>query len=478
MSEDLHVDLAVIGAGPGGYVAALRAAQLGLKTVVIEKEFVGGTCLNIGCIPSKALLDATHLLTQIRNASAFGIRVEGIEVDYPAMRQHKAKVVKMLTGGVRSLLRKAGVTLIEGEGSFAGPGVLQVDRAVSAATSSESKGGAGGRVVVRAGSIIIASGSGEAQLPGVPLDGELVISSRGALDLEEVPQRMVVVGGGYIGLEMSSVYSRLGTDVVVLEMLDRLLPEMDQEVAETAEKLMREQGLDIRLNARVSGVTGRAGDAEVAFETTEGRQTVATDIVLVAIGRRPLTAGLGLDAIDLEPDPRGYITVDHGMRTGVPGVYAVGDVVPTPMLAHVAMDEGVVAAECAAGRDAAMEYRAIPAVVFTSPELASVGLKEEEALARGRKLRVGRFPFRGNARARARNDVEGWVKIIADAETDELLGAHCVGPEAGHLIHEAVVAMGYSGYSEDLALTVHAHPTLSEAFKEAALAVDGRSLHI
>lgn len=466
MSPEAMYDVAVIGAGPGGYIAALRAAQLGLRTVVVEKEFVGGTCLNIGCIPSKALLDASHLLAEIRRASTFGIQVEGVDVDFTAMQRHKAKVVKTLTTGVRGLLRKHKVDLVEGAARFAERGVLEVE------TSS------GSREVVRARHVIIATGSVEAELPGVPFDGDRVVSSRGALDFAEVPETMVVVGGGYIGLELGSVYSRLGTRVTVLEMMPRILPEMDAELAETAHKLFVEQGLDIRVGARVKSVRAEATRAHVQYAVESGEETLTADKVLVSIGRRPATRGLGLEAIGLELDGRGFIPVDHGMRTAVAGVYAIGDVVPTPMLAHVAMDEGVVAAECIAGQNAAMEYDAVPAVVFTSPEIASVGLKEAEAQARGHELRVGRFPFRGNGRARARDEVEGWVKVIADAGNDAILGVHCIGPDAGHLIHEAVVAMAFGGCAEDLALTVHAHPTLSEAFKEAALAVDGRPLHI
>ncbi len=466
MSSDRQVDVAVIGAGPGGYVAAIRAAQLGLRAVVIEKEFVGGTCLNVGCIPSKALLDASHLFSQIKRASTFGIRVDGASVDYAAMQRHKAKVVKALTTGVRGLLKRHGVEQLAGAARFDSPGVLAVESEDGSASS------------VLADHIIVATGSVEEELPGIPFDGDVVISSRGALELDTLPDRLVVVGGGYIGLELGSVYSRLGTDVVVLEMMDRVLPEMDNEVAASAHDLLRQQGLDICLGARVTAVDVRNGSAKVHYSAEEGDTTVEADRVLVSIGRRPATDGIGLENVGLKTDDRGFITVDHGMRTGIPGVYAIGDVVATPMLAHVAMDEGVVAAECIAGRASAMEYDAVPAVVFTHPELASVGLGETEAELRGHRLKVGRFPFRGNGRARARDDMEGWVKVIADAETDVILGVHCVGPEAGHLIHEAVVAMGYGGYAEDLALTVHAHPTLAEAFKEAALAVDGRPLHI
>jgi len=328
-----------------------------------------------------------------------------------------------------------------------------------------------------AANIIIAAGSVEAELPPVPFDGDRVVSSRGALDFDEIPKRMVVVGGGYIGLELGSVYSRLGTAVVVLEMMDRILPEMDTELGTTAKKLFGAQGLSIHTGARVTGVDLTDEGATVRCAVGDDEVKIETDRVLVSIGRKPATGDLNLEAVGLETDERGFITVDHGMRTGVPGLYAIGDVVSTPMLAHVAMDEGVIAAECIAGHAAAMEYDAIPAVVFTHPELASVGLREDEAEMRG-AIKVGRFPFRGNGRARAKNDVDGWVKIIADAETDEILGVHCIGPDAGHLIHEAVIAMGYNGYAEDLGLAVHAHPTLSEAFKEAALAVDDRALHI
>ncbi len=465
MSSEQALDVIVIGSGPGGYIAAIRAAQLGLNTAIIEREFIGGTCLNVGCIPSKALLDATHLLAEIRHAAAFGIKVDDVEVDFAAMQKHKAKTVRMLTGGVRSLLKKHGVKVHEGEARFLGPGKVEVTAADGTLETLE------------AANVIIAAGSVEAELPPVPFDGDRVVSSRGALDFDDVPKRLVVVGGGYIGLELGSVYNRLGSDVVVLEMMDRILPEMDTELATTAQKILIGQGLGIHLGARVTGVDVSDSGATVRYAVGDEQTEVETDRVLVSIGRKPATGALNLEALGLETDDRGFITVDHGMRTGIPGTYAIGDVVSTPMLAHVAMDEGVVAAECIAGQAAAMEYHAIPAVVFTHPELASVGLKEDEAELRG-SIKVGRFPFRGNGRARARNDVEGWVKIIADAQTDEILGVHCVGPDAGHLIHEAVVAMGYSGYAEDLGLTVHAHPTLSEAFKEAALAVDDRALHI
>jgi dihydrolipoamide dehydrogenase len=466
MAEEISVDVAVIGAGPGGYVAALRAAQLGLKAAVVEKEFVGGTCLNIGCIPSKAMLDATHLLSSIRSASAFGINVGEIDVDFARLQAHKSKVVNILTRGVAGLFRKSGIELVEGSGRFVEPGVLHVDLAE------------GGTQTVRAGNVIIATGSVPIALPGIDFDGERVITSREALDLDEIPTRLIVVGAGYIGLELGSVYARLGSRVVVLEMMNMVLPEMDAELGEAAADLLGRQGLDIRLVCRVTGVDLEEGEAVVRYEQDGEDRTLSADRVLVAVGRRPFLDGLGLDAVGLEPGPRGFLDVDAGMSTGVEKVYAIGDVVSSPMLAHVAMDEGVVAAERIAGRESVMEYEAIPAVVFTHPELASVGLKEEEARDRGLNIRVGKFPFRGNGRARAMNDVEGWVKIIADAETDQLLGAHCIGPDAGHLIHEAVVAMGYRGYAEDIALTVHAHPTLAETFKEAALAVDGRALHI
>jgi len=466
MAEDISVDVAVIGAGPGGYVAALRAEQLGLKAAVIEKEFVGGTCLNIGCIPSKALLDATHLLSSIRSADAFGINVGEVEVDFSRLQAHKSRVVSILTRGVAGLFRKKGIELIEGLGRFVEPGVILVDLT------------AGGTQTVRADNVIIATGSVPITPPGIEFDGDRVISSREALDLEEIPERFTVVGAGYIGLELGSVYSRLGSRVVVLEMMDMALPEMDAELGEAAADLLGRQGLDIRLGSRVTGIDLEDGEAVVRYEQGGEEQMQSADRVLVSVGRRPFLDGLGLDAVGLEPGPRGFLSVDDGMCTTVDNIYAVGDVIATPMLAHVAMDEGVVAAERVAGQASVMDYHAIPAVVYTHPELASVGLKEEEARERGLNIRVGKFPFRGNGRARAMNDVEGWVKIIADAETDALIGAHCIGPDAGHLIHEVVVAMGYRGYAEDLALTVHAHPTLAEAFKEAALAVDGRALHI
>ncbi len=385
-------------------------------------------------------------------------------VDFGAMQKHKARVVKTLTSGVRSLLRRQEVEQLNGRARIVGPGELSV---------RNSEGG----TKVRFSDLIIATGSVEASMPNVSLDGECVVSSRRALEFKSVPDRMVVVGAGYIGLELGSVYARLGSSIVVVEIMDRVVPEMDREMAETAGKLLGEQGLDIRLGCRVTEVVRSNGGATVHYVSRDGEERIETDRVLVAVGRRPAIRKLGLGRIGLAPDKRGFIPVDAGMRTGVPHVYAIGDVVPTPMLAHVAMDEGAVAAERIAGRRSSMQYHAVPSVVYTAPELASVGLQEEEAAERG-KIKVGRFPFRGNGRARARDDLEGWVKVIADADTDVILGVHCVGPDAGHLIHEAVVAMEYGGYAEDLALAIHSHPTLSEAFKEAALAVHGRALHI
>jgi len=466
MPEDKKVDVAVIGSGPGGYIAAIRAAQLGLKTAVIEKEFIGGTCLNIGCIPSKALLEATHRLSLIRDASQFGISVGEVDVDYGRMQAQKKKTVQMLTRGVAGLLRKGGIDVIEGAGRFAAPGVVEVDLA-----DGETQ-------TVRADNVIIATGSVPMEIPSFPFDGDRVVSSREALEFDDPPRQLVVVGAGYIGLELGSVYQRLGSKVIVLEMMDRILPEMDEELATTAADLFAAQGLSFQLGAKVTTVEHEDEKAVVRYELEGDERWTDADKVLVAAGRRPYTGGLGLDAVGLQADGRGFIAVDDALRTEVDGVYAIGDVVPTPMLAHVAMDEGVVAAERIAGQQSVMHYDAIPAVVFTHPEIASVGLTEQQARDRGDTVRVGRFPFRGIGRARARGDVDGWVKIIADAETDKILGAHCIGAEAGHLIHEVVVAMAYGGYAEDIALTVHAHPTLSEAIKEAALAVDDRALHI
>jgi dihydrolipoamide dehydrogenase len=466
MSDEIRVDVAIIGSGPGGYVAALRAAQLGLKAAIVEKEFVGGTCLNVGCIPSKALLEASHRLSQVRDAARFGVEVGEVTVDYPRMQAHKSKAVQVLTRGVAGLLRKGGVELLEGAGRFLEAGVVEVML------------DGGGKRVVHAGNVIIATGSVAAEIPGIPFDGDKVVSSREALELDEIPGQLVVVGAGYIGLELGSVYARLGSRVIVLEMMDRALPEMDEELGAAAADLLAKQGLAFQLGAKVSSVEPEEKKAVVRYEHEGAQRWVTADKVLVAVGRRPYVDALGLGAVGLQVDGRGFLPVDEGMRTVVDGIYAIGDVVPTPMLAHVAMDEGVVAAERIAGQASVMHYDAIPAVVFTHPEIASVGLKEQEARDKGHTLRVGRFPFRGIGRARARGDLDGWVKMIADADTGKLLGVHCIGAEAGHLIHEAVVAMAYGGYAEDLALTVHAHPTLSEAFKEAALAVDDRAIHI
>jgi dihydrolipoamide dehydrogenase len=458
-------DVVVIGAGPAGYVAAIRAAQLGLSVACVEREFVGGTCLNVGCIPSKALLDASEHLAWIREgASKVGIRVGDVTVDWPTMQKHRAKAVEASTKGVAYLFKKNSIEHIEGEGGFVEPGVVEVT-----GTDSSTR--------LRYGAAIVATGSAPIALPGTPFDGLRVISSTEGLALEEIPATLIVVGGGYIGLEMGSVYQRVGTKVTVVEALDTILPGMDPDLRKEGLKVFKKQGLDIRVATKVTAIeTGKAG-AKVTLAAKDGEATVEADAVLVAIGRKPVTNGLALERVGAETDERGFVKVDAGFRAA-DSVYAAGDVIGGKMLAHKGMEEGVVVAERIAGRDSEMDYVPIPGVVYTHPEIATVGLTEPEAVEAGHEIKVGRFPFSANGRARCMNETTGFVKIVADAATDRMLGCHILGARAGDLIAELVAVSSFRGSAEDVALTVHAHPTLAEAVKEAALDVHGEVLHM
>ncbi len=464
MAEKKTYDLVVIGSGPAGYVAAIRAAQLGLSVACVEREFLGGTCLNVGCIPSKALLDATeHWAWLQKDAAKIGIGAEGLSLDWSKVQGHRQKVVDSSTKGVAYLFKKNGIDHLAGEGGFVEPGTIEVTGTDSAT-----------RVGYRAA--LIATGSAPIPLPGTPFDGERVISSTEGLELPEVPKRLVVVGGGYIGLEMGSVYQRVGSEVVIVEMMDTILAGMDADLRAEAAKTFKRQGMDIRTGTRVTGVeTG--GGARVGISGEKGDETLEADAVLVSIGRRPVTEGLNLETIGVETGERGFIPVDDGFRTSAENVYAVGDVIGGKMLAHKGSEEGVVAAERIAGRDSRMDYFPIPGVVYTHPEIATVGMTEEEA-AEEHEIKVGRFPFSANGRARAMNDTNGFVKIVADAETDRLLGCHIIGARAGDLMQEIVAVAAFRGSAEDVGLMVHAHPSLSEAVKEAALDVHGEVLHI
>jgi dihydrolipoamide dehydrogenase len=460
-------DIVIIGAGPGGYVAAIRAAQLGLSTACVEaRASLGGTCLNIGCIPSKALLQSSEKLIEARQAMAeHGIRIGEVGLDLAAMMARKDKVVAGLTRGVEFLFRKNKVDWLKGTGRLTAPGRIVVT-------------GAGGAVrEVEARAIVIATGSESTPLPGAAIDEERILSSTGALALNEVPGRLLVIGGGYIGLELGSVWQRLGARVTVVELLDRIVPTMDRELAVAAQRALTRQGIEFKLGARVSGLDATPEDVTVDIEG-RARERLSADAVLVSIGRRPFTRGLGLDAIGVACDAQGRIIVDNRFATNIAGIYAIGDAIRGPMLAHKAEEEGLALAERLAGQQPTIDYDAIPAVVYTWPEIASVGKTEEELQAAGTTYRTGKFPFTANPRARCNGDTEGFVKILADRSSDRVLGVHIIGPDAGTMIAEAALAIEFGASAEDIARTSHAHPTLSEAIKEAALAADGRAIHL
>ncbi len=457
-------DLIVIGAGPGGYVCAIRAAQLGLKVAVAEgRETLGGTCLNVGCIPSKALLHATHSLHEAQeNFDKMGLIGAKPKVDWKKMLAYKDDVIGQNTKGIEFLFKKNKVTWLKGWASIPDAGKVQV-----------------GDETHEAKHIVIASGSEPASLPGVEIDEKTVVTSTGALALEKLPKKMVVIGGGVIGLEMGSVYARLGTEVTVIEYLDRLIPGNDAEVAKTFQRILKKQGMDFILGAAVQGVTVKRGKASVAYQLRkdDSEHVLETDCVLVATGRKPFTEGLGLDKLGVELTKRGQIATDGHWATSVEGVYAIGDVIEGPMLAHKAEDEGMAVAEMLAGQAGHVNYGVIPGVIYTTPEVASVGETEESLKEAGRTYKTGKFSFMGNGRAKAVFQGEGFVKILADKETDRILGAHVIGPMAGDLIHEVCVAMEFGASAEDLARTCHAHPTFSEAMREAALACGDGAIH-
>ncbi len=456
-------DLLVIGAGPGGYVAAIRAAQLGLDTACVEKvKELGGTCLRVGCIPSKALLESSEHYEQARHElGEHGVNLSGVELNLKKMLQRKDRVVKTLTGGVGSLFRKNKVTRYEGHARFEAPGRVAVENS-------------DGSTTIEAKHVIIATGSVTASLPGVEHDGDRIGSSTEALSYPEVPEHLIVIGAGYIGLEMGSVWRRLGARVTVLEYLDRILPGMDNEIAAEAEKLFARQGFEFRLGSRVTAARVEGSQCVVEID---GADPISGARVLVAVGRKPNTDGLGLDALGIELDRRGRVPVDEHYATSVAGTYAIGDVIAGPMLAHKAEEEGIACVEHIATGYGHVNYDAIPGVCYTHPEVASVGKTEEQLNEAGVAFRKGKFPFRANGRARALGQVDGFVKLLADAKTDRLLGVHIIGPRAGDLIAEAAAAIEFGASAEDVARTSHAHPTLAEAMKEAAFDVDGRVIH-
>ena len=463
MSTEAQHDLVVIGAGPGGYVAAIRAAQLGLNVGIVEKEpALGGTCLRVGCIPSKALLEASERYEETRKGlKRFGVKVSGVELDLPAMMKHKDRTVKALTSGVAGLMKKNKIARYSGHGRIDGAGTVVVEGDEPAR--------------LKADKILIATGSAVATLPGIEMDWDRIGGSTEAIAYPEVPEHLVVIGAGVIGLELGSVWARLGSKVTVLEYMDRILPGMDAETAAVAQKIFKKQGLDFHLGVKV---TGARVEGEQCVVEAEGRDPITCDRVLVAIGRRPYTDDLGLESVGIETSRRGQIPVDGSYKTSADGIYAIGDVIDGPMLAHKAEEEGVACVEGFATGYGHVNYNAIPGVVYTHPEIASVGKTEEELKEAGVDYKVGKFPFMANGRAKALAQTDGQVKILADATTDRVLGAHIIGPRAGDLIAEAAVAIEYGASSEDIARASHAHPTLAEVMKEAALGVEGRSLNI
>ena len=469
MAEQIFdYDLLVIGSGPGGYVAAIRAAQLGLKTACIEsRETLGGTCLNVGCIPSKAMLHASELYHEAHSGALekFGVKLTGAKLDLKQMHAEKSKAVKELTGGISMLFKKNKVEWIVGRGSFEDAHTVKV-----------------GDKSYTAKNILIATGSSVTPLPGVEIDNDkhVVVDSTGALELPKVPGHMVVIGGGVIGLELGSVWLRLGARVTVVEYLDQILPGMDGDIRKDANRMFKKQGFEIRTGTKVTGCSVKGKKATLTMEPAKGgdSETLEADVVLVAIGRRPNVDGLALENSGVETNERGQIEVGHDFQTDVAGVYAIGDVTPGPMLAHKAEDEGIAAAEFIAGQQGIINHDLIPGVVYTYPEIANIGKTEEEVKDSGVEYKVGKFLFAANSRAKTNRDPDGYVKIIADAKTDRVLGAHIISSLAGTLIAQVTQAMEFGATSEDIAYTCHAHPTHSEAIKEAAMAVQGKPIHM
>jgi len=470
-----ELDVVIVGGGPGGYVAAIKAAQLGLKTACVESRgALGGTCLNVGCIPSKALLNSSHHFHMAKHSfKNHGIIVNDLSVDVEQMMKNKSKIVTGLTGGIENaLFKKNGVLYLKGLGTLTNGG-----KGVSV------KGSDGSSTTLKTKNVIIATGSEPAALPSLPVDNDkgMIVDSTGALELKKVPKHLLVVGAGVIGLELGSVWGRLGAKVTVVEFLDRITPGVDAEIAKVFQSSLRKQGFDFKLGMKVLGVETKGDSMTVSMEPAKGGEKTAVegvDVVLVATGRRPFTKGLGLEEAGVKVDKRGIVEVDSALRTNVPGVFAIGDCAPGPMLAHKAEEEGIAAVETIAGKHGHVNYGAIPAVIYTHPEVASVGMTEEEVKAAGKPYAKGTFPFMANSRAKANADTEGMVKILTDKATDKILGVHIIGASAGELIAESVLAIEYGASAEDIARTCHAHPTLSEAVKEAAMAAYDKPIHM
>jgi dihydrolipoamide dehydrogenase len=461
-------DLIIIGGGPGGYVAAIRAAQLGMTTLCVDKSpTLGGTCLNVGCIPSKALLTSSHKYKESQNHLAeHGIKIGEVSLDLAMMMDRKNKIVEQLTHGIDFLFKKNKIIHLVGTARFLSPHDVSVE--------TEQ-----GEEIWYAEKILIATGSEASSLPGLTIDEETIVSSTGALTLKKIPEQMVVVGGGYIGLEMASVWERLGSKVTVIEFMENIVPQIDRELSVSLQKSLNKQGIDFRLSSKVIGIKKREGKSWVEIEsTTNNKDEFPADIVLIATGRKPFTEGLGLEKIGVACNKQGFIVVNTNYETSTSGVYAIGDVIPGPMLAHKAEEEGIAAVESMAGQQGHVNYDVIPSVIYTMPEVASIGKTEEELKGQEKAYKVGKFPFRANSRSKTTGESEGFVKILADSYTDQVLGVHIIGPDAGTLIAEAAIALEFSASAEDIARTCHAHPTLSEALKEAALAVENRAIHI
>ena len=461
-------DVIIIGAGPGGYVAAIRAAQLGMKVACIEKEAtLGGTCLNIGCIPSKALLNSSEKFIEIsQHAEEHGIKIGKTEFDLSKLMQRKEKIVKQLTGGIGFLFKKNKVEHIAGTASFLD------NKTIIVKSSKEEK-------KLSAKNFIIATGSSSIEIPNMPIDEKQIVSSTGALSLKSVPKSMLVIGGGYIGLEMGSVWSRLGTKVTVVEALERIVPTMDGEIASNFMKSLQKQGIEFKLSHKVNGAKINKDDVEVSMESSEKKlMNEKYEIVLMSVGRKPNSEGLNLEKIGVNLDERKAIKINKEFKTNIENIYAIGDVAPGPMLAHKAEEEGVACIELIQGQKTHLNYDIIPAIVYTNPEVASVGKTEEQLKELKVEYKVGKFPFMANGRALTTSSSEGFVKILADSKTDQILGAHIIGHDAGQLIAEIVTTMEFGGCAEDIARICHAHPTTSEAVKEAAMNVEGRAIHI
>lgn len=473
MAKKMIYDLVIIGSGPGGYVAAVRAAQLGLKTACIEKETrLGGVCLNVGCIPSKALLDSSeyyHLAKE--HFAEHGIKTGKLTLNLAAMMARKEQVVEELTGNVRKLLEGNNIEIFKGTARLAGEDQVELQQDTGSARGKSGQ-------TLQAKSIILATGSMPVQVPGLEFDGKRIVTSTEALEFKTVPKHLGIVGGGYIGLELGSVWLRLGAKVTVVEMLPKIASIMDGQVGRTLDRILRKQGMDIRLNTRVSGAKIQKSSVRVNLENNNKKETLSCDRLLVSVGRRPLTQNLGLEDIGIRTDPKtGHILVDESFQTNIPTIYAIGDLIPGPMLAHKASAEGIAAVECIAGLPGEVNYDAIPSVVYTWPEVASVGLTEEQVKERNIPYCVGTYPFSGAGRARCMGEKDGFVKLIAHSKTDRILGVHIIGPRAADMIAECVLAVEFGASSEDIARTIHGHPTFAEALQEAAMAIRKCSIY-